>query len=470
MQLDKFLVSSSATLREALQRIEMNHHGVIFVTEHSGSVFAVATDGDIRRALLEGSSLDDSVVGCANSDFVWENPTTPRELLLKKLDHRIRVIPLLDSNRYLVGLVSRDYLPIHEEGAVYARARAPVRISFGGGGSDLTHYFSKSDGGAVINTTVSLYSHATLRIRDDEQVIIRSLDLGSSLKGDDLASALDKSGQFGLIQALLRLISPDFGFELFLHSDFPMNSGLGGSAVVSASILGCFNQFRRDQWDLHELAEIAYQAERHYLGIAGGWQDQYATVFGGFNFMEFRMDQNIIHPLRIQPDSLLELEECLILCDTGTTHESGDIHQDQRQQMEAENVRDMVKTNVKLSYEMRNHLLRGRLLQFGQCLDQAWLFKRQFSEKISSPRLDQIYEDAKSNGAIGGKLLGAGGGGFFLFFSHPYEKHKLISHLESSGLKVRPFRFESKGLQAWTVREFRNDIENENYEYEDRSV
>lgn len=461
MQLDIFLITASASLREALQRIEKNHHGMIFVADANGAVSGVATDGDIRRWLLDGGSLDDAITQCANPDFVSENPATPRELLLKKLDHRIRVIPLLDAARRLVGLVSRDHLPIQTEEAVYARARAPVRISFGGGGSDLTHYFSGTEGGAVINTTISLYSHATLRIRNDEQVVIRSLDLSETLQADDLPSALAATGRYGLIQAVLRAIRPDFGFELFLHSDFPMSSGLGGSAVVSASIIGCFNQFRRDQWDPHEIAEIAYQAERHYLGVAGGWQDQYATVFGGFNFMEFRMDQNIVHPLRIHPDTLLELEECLILCDTGTTHDSGEIHQDQRQQMAAAHVRNMVETNVRLSYEMRNDLLRGRLHQFGQSLDKAWQFKRQFSEKISSSRLDQIYTEAKSNGAIGGKLLGAGGGGFFLFYASPYRKHQLITHLEDSGLKIRQFRFEPQGLQAWTVRECRNHQESE---------
>jgi D-glycero-alpha-D-manno-heptose-7-phosphate kinase len=461
MKLDIFLITASASLREALHRIESNHHGMIFVTETNGAVSGVATDGDIRRRLLDGGTLDEAIAQCANPDFVWENLATPRELLLKKLDHRIRVIPLLDDARRLVGLVSRDHLPLQAEGAVYARARAPVRISFGGGGSDLTHYFSSNEGGAVINTTISLYSHATLRIRADEQVIVRSLDLGETLQADDLPAALAATSRFGLIQALLRAVRPEFGFELFLHSDFPMSSGLGGSAVVSATILGCFNQFRRDQWDLHELAEIAYQAERHYLGVAGGWQDQYATVFGGFNFMEFRMDQNIVHPLRIHPDTLLELEECLILCDTGTTHDSDDIHQDQRQQMAAAHVRDMVETNVRLSYEMRNDLLRGRLRQFGQSLDKAWQIKRQFSDKISSSRLDQIYAEAKSNGAIGGKLLGAGGGGFFLFYTPPYQKHQLITHLEALGLKIRPFLFEPKGLQAWTVRECRNHHESE---------
>jgi len=461
MQLDIFLIAESASLRDALKRIESNHHGMIFLTTANGALSGVATDGDIRRYLIDGGSLDDHITRCANSDFVWEKPTTPRELLLKKLDHRIRAIPLLDDHRRLVGVVSRDHMQVQSEGPVFARARAPVRISFGGGGSDLTHYFSSNEGGAVINTTISLYSHATLRIREDARISIRSLDLGDCMQADDLPAALAQKNRFGLILALLRAINPDFGFELYLHSDFPMSSGLGGSAVVSASVLGCFNQFRRDQWGLHELAEIAYLAERHYLGVAGGWQDQYATVFGGFNFMEFRMDQNIVHPLRIQPDTLLELEECLVLCDTGTSHDSGDIHQDQHQKMATEYVRNLVETNVRLSYDMRNDLLRGRLQQFGESLDKAWQFKRQFSEKISTSRLDNIYTKAKENGAIGGKLLGAGGGGFFLFYSPPFRKHELITHLEESGLKVRPFRFEPQGLQAWTVRECRNHQESE---------
>ena len=461
MELDKFLILTSASLREALLRIEANHHGIIFTIDDLGAVIGLATDGDIRRKLLDGASLDDPIEASANPEFIWAERDTPRETLLKKLDHRIKVIPLLDAKRNLAGIVSRDHLPIQAEEQVYARARSPVRISFGGGGSDLTHYFA-GESGAVINTAISLYSHATLRLRNDEKIIIHSRDIGETFFADNLAGSTHEKGRFGLIQALLKAIQPDFGFELYLHSDFPMNSGLGGSAVVSAAVLGCFNQFRRDHWDMHEVAELAYQAERLYLGVAGGWQDQYATVFGGFNFMEFRMDQNIVHPLRIHTDTLLELEESLILCDTGTTHDSDDIHQDQRQQMQHEHIRQQVKTNVELTYRMRNQLLRGKLLQFGQSLHEAWLFKRKFSVKISTARLDYIYDSALKHGAIGGKLLGAGGGGFFIFYVPPFHKHNLMTNLEQEGLKIRPFRFEPEGLRAWTARERKNhfDIEN----------
>lgn len=452
MQLDQFVISETAPLREALLRIESNHHGIIMSMDKDGRVTGLATDGDIRRELLKGRTLNDPVSYCVNPDFLFEDSTASREALLKKLDQRIRVIPLLNAERRLVGVVSRNHLPVRSEEAIFARARAPVRISFGGGGSDLTHYFANQDG-AVINTTISLYSHVTLRVREDEKVSLHSLDLSESLHAESLKHALASEDSFGLIKALLRIVQPDFGFDLYIHSDFPMSSGLGGSAVVTAAVLGCFNQFRRDQWDLHELAELAFQAERLCLGVAGGWQDQYAAVFGGFNFIEFRMDQNIVHPLRIHSDILLELEESLILCYTGITHDSGNIHEDQRSQLSDLAVREYVKSNVELSYKIRNQLLRGNLFDFGRSLDVAWQLKRQFSKKISNEQIDRIYNEACTHGAVGGKLLGAGGGGFFLFYVPPFRKHELIQHLEAMKLRVQPFRFESEGLRAWTVRE-----------------
>ena len=215
MKMDNFSITNTASLREALKLIESNQYGTIFTVGLSGVIIGVATDGDIRRHLLDGGSLDDQISECTNFDFIWEKFSTPRELLIKKLDHRIKVIPLLDESMRLAGIVSRDHIPLMSEGPVYARARAPVRISFGGGGSDLTHYFSVNDGGAVINTTISLYSHATLRMRGDSKVIINSLDLGKTLQADDLSVALSQEGEFGLIQAVLKAIDPDFGFELF---------------------------------------------------------------------------------------------------------------------------------------------------------------------------------------------------------------------------------------------------------------
>jgi D-glycero-alpha-D-manno-heptose-7-phosphate kinase len=451
MQLELFTIINHATIKDAMRAIESNQNGFVLVVDKNGVVEGVVTDGDIRRKLLTKVTLNDGIETCTNYDFVWAEKDTPREILLKQLDHKIRAIPILDSNKKLISIVTKDYIPEKSEMPVFSRAKAPVRISFGGGGSDISSYFSEN-GGAVINATISLYSHASLKVRDDSKILINSLDLNSSIEFENIEELYNHKGKFLLIQSVIKAIKPNFGFELYLHSDFPMNSGLGGSAVVSAAILGCFNQFRNDKWDLYDISEIAYQAERLYLNVAGGWQDQYAAVFGGFNFMEFNQDQNLIHPIKIPKEVLLELGESLVLCYTGTTHDSGNIHDDQREQTKSFNVKERIQANVDLTYKMRNHLLRGRLNELGVCLNTAWQLKKSFSNKISNPLLDKIYDGALANGAIGGKLLGAGGGGYFLFYVPAFSRLKLMKWVEKENLIYTPFKFEESGLQSWTVR------------------
>jgi len=452
MNINDFKINKKKTLKEALLKIEKNHFGVIFIIDNDEKVIGISTDGDIRRYLINGGCLSDNILSSANQSFIWETDNSSRENLIKKLVRIIKCLPILDNNRKLISIVTRDNLPLVEENAVYARSRAPVRVSFGGGGSDLTHYFSQGKG-AVINTAITIYSHAILKIREDKKIKINSLDLDEIFEADNLNEFLKKKNNFGLIQAIIKTIKPKSGFELYLYSDYPMNSGLGGSSTVSATVLGCFNEFRRDKWNQYELSELSYQAERLYLGISGGWQDQYATVFGGFNFIEFNNKNNIVHPLKFNTNTLLELEESLILCDTGVTHNSDLIHRDLSNQIFKNEIKDLIDANVELCYEIRNALFRGNLTKFGKLLDKAWFYKRQFSNKITSIEIDRIYKKAKVNGALGGKLLGAGGGGFFLFYVEPFKKHDLILYLKSEGLIIRPFSFETSGLKSWTVRE-----------------
>lgn len=449
--LKKYIINENASIKDALKKVDDNTYGMIFIASSSDEIIGLATDGDIRRSLLKGATLDDKVSLSANRDFVRENTHTTRENLIKKLDGHIQFIPILDEDGKLHTIISKDFLHLRDEEDFYIRSRSPVRISFGGGGSDVTHYFSEGSG-AVINATVSIYSHATMKVADDLSVAIHSQDLGGSLKAKNLEEALSRPGAFGLILAVLRVINPKFGFEIYLHSDFPVGSGLGGSAALTAAMLGCFNMLRHDRWDRHELAEIAFQAERLHFGIAGGWQDQYATVFGGFNFLEFGSKENIVNPIRVHADTVRELEESLILCDTGIIHHSGDIHKDQKNTMSSELIKKMVKENVALTYNIRDFLLRGQLENFGKALHETWQLKRNFSEMISNESIDKIYNGALKHGALGGKLLGAGGGGFFIFYVPPFKKHDLLNYLKRKGLLVQPFRFEPDGLQSWTSR------------------
>lgn len=450
--LEKCVINENASVGDALRRVDENHYGFVFLQNIHGKITGLATDGDIRRGLINGLTLDDGVLGCANRDFIKASVDSSREQLIKMLDSHIQFIPVLDDAQKLRHIVSGDFLPLSAEQDVYIRSRAPVRMSFGGGGSDLTHYFTAATG-AVINAAISIYSHAVMRVRSDSRIVIRSQDLGATLKAENLDDALSQKGPFGLIQSILHVVKPSFGFELSLNSDFPVGSGLGGSATLSAVVLGCFNKVRKDQWNQYELAEIAFQAERLHLGVAGGWQDQYASVFGGFNFIEFNSEENVVNPIRIHPDVVAELEESLVLCDTGLGHDSGDIHKDQKETMSSKAVKAMVKSNVELTYTIRNHLLRGNLEKFGQCLDASWQAKRNFSSMISNDHIDAIYNGALKHGALGGKLLGAGGGGYFIFYVRPFEKYHLLNYLKSKSLAVQQFRFEPVGLETWTSRE-----------------
>jgi D-glycero-alpha-D-manno-heptose-7-phosphate kinase len=446
------IVDTDTPISQVLSEIEQNHNGAVFVSNDQGKIVGIATDGDLRRFLIKSADVKAPISVCMNRSFAYAVKGATREYILKLLDHRVHILPILDEEGRLFDIVTKKDFPLVREKNVIVRAKSPVRISFGGGGTDLTHYFVKNDIGVVINATVKMYTHSSLKKRDDKKVVISSSDLNMKVELDSLEE-LENLPKFRLIYSLLKLIKPDYGFELLIYSDFPVGSGLGGSAVVLSSIIGCFNQFREDLWDRHEIAELAFQAERIFMSMAGGWQDQYATVFGGFNFIEFRESENIVHPLRIKKETLLELEGNLILCNSMVPHVSGDIHEAQKKQFETDAaVQDLVNRNKELCYQMKSLILRGQLDEFGRCLDKAWKLKRQFSSQISNSHLDKIYDSAIMSGALGGKLLGAGGGGFFLFYVLPDKRVEVIENLKEQGLETKPVQFDDDGLQTWKVR------------------
>jgi D-glycero-alpha-D-manno-heptose-7-phosphate kinase len=169
MDLDKFTIDVKKSIKDTLERIELNHHGLIFGIDDNHRVIGVATDGDIRHFLINGSNVNDLLLDCINTNFIWANRDTSRETLLKKIDNKIKLIPIIGTNGELIDIVTKNSFPTQFEDNIYVRAKSPVRISFGGGGSDLTHYFVDQPG-AVINATINIYSHALLKPRFDEKI------------------------------------------------------------------------------------------------------------------------------------------------------------------------------------------------------------------------------------------------------------------------------------------------------------
>ena len=218
------------------------------------------------------------------------------------------------------------------------------------------------------------------------------------------------------------------------------------------AVIASFNEFREDKLNRYEIAELAFQAERIELSVAGGWQDQYASVFGGFNFIEFNAAKNEIYSIKVPPDIMSELEARLVLCYSGIEHPIGKIHDLQKIQLTKDKVIECAHRARDIAYEMKSSILRGYIDTFGKLLHEAWILKKNFAEGISNSYVDEIYEFALQNGAVGGKILGAGGGGFFLFQAKIDKKAQLISALKNINLMVREFVFEDKGVRSWTVR------------------
>jgi D-glycero-alpha-D-manno-heptose-7-phosphate kinase len=441
----------TANIEDAFQCLNTSQMGIVLVVDSEERVIGCVTDGDIRRRLLQNNDLKSPVRDFLNRDFVWARAGTSREQILKLLDHRVRVVPLLDADNRFVGVCTREEFHPDAETVVFSRARSPARISFNGGGTDTTHHFI-DQGGTVINATINRYAHAVMRRREDTKIRIYSHDLHASLEVPDLAS-LQIDGNCRLLAGVIRLIRPDFGFELEVSADFPIGSGLGGSAAVASAVIGCFNEFRSDPWDRHQIAEMAFQAERLMLDIPGGWQDQYATVFGGFNFMEFSADQNTIMPMRLEQRTLLEIEESVVLCYTGKKHDSGAIHRDQKMRMDnSDEIKRITDRQKQLTREMRHRLLRGDIGGYGRLLHEGWLAKRALSPLISDSEIDRTYDFAIANGALGGKILGAGGGGYFLFFVPAFRRYGFSDAMATRGYQCERLQFEEGGLCSWKTR------------------
>lgn len=336
------------------------------------------------------------------------------------------------------------------------RSKAPLRIGLAGGGSDVSPY-SDMYGGAILNATVSLYAYATIIPRNDGKIIFLSANNGEYLELNS-SNTLALNGVLNLHRGIYNRIVKDFtkkplSFSLSTRVDAPPGSGLGTSSTLVVAILGAFAEWLKLPLGEYDLAKLAYDIERIDLGMAGGKQDQYAATFGGVNFMEFSANDNVIvNPLRIKEVYLNELANNLVLFYTQTSRLSSKIIESQSANVLNNNQKSIEAMHQlkKQSVMMKEALLRGNLDKIGEILDYGWKFKKQMTDEISNPLLDEIYETARANGATGGKISGAGGGGFMVFYCPGDNASKVIEALKPFGGEAKRYEFTTKGLTSWT--------------------
>lgn len=328
-----------------------------------------------------------------------------------------------------------------------------MRVSFAGGGTDVSP-FTEEHGGAVVSAAINKYAWGSLQTRVDSKITLvdshfkpvtfkSKEDIRYGTKMDLLASVVKKMHRGAQ------------GVDLRLRGDVPPRSGLGSSASAFVALIGIFNYILREtRMTDYEIAEMAYKLEREELGNKGGRQDQYAAVFGGLNFIEFRGNDFVrVNPVRMKRDHLLELEKNLILVHVMERKRSGDIISDQVKSY-VSGKREVVEAlhAVKaLAEETHRALRKGDLNRFGELLHEGWVQKKKFSPMITNRRLDRIYSLALKNGAIGGKINGAGGGGHMIFYCESGREEDVMRALTGAGAYVRSFSFDMQGLQTWEV-------------------
>lgn len=337
------------------------------------------------------------------------------------------------------------------------RSKAPLRIGLAGGGSDVSPY-SDIYGGAILNATIAMYAYATIEPTSNGKVVLNALDTGERCEMNATLE-LEMNGTLDLIKGIYNRVVKDFvhkplSFELSTYVDAPPGSGLGSSSTLVIAILGAFTEWLNLPLGDYDLAHLAYQIERVDMNMSGGKQDQYAATFGGVNFMEFYSnDKVIVNPLRIKDQVLQELAVNLVLYYTEKSRLSSQIIEAQRQNV-MNNNSNSVEAMHKIKEQavlMKEALLKGELHTIGEILDFGWQNKKKMAQGITNPWIDEVYNAAIKAGATGGKVSGAGGGGFMFFYCPGLTRYKVIKTLEEFGGHVKRYEFTKHGLKTWII-------------------
>jgi D-glycero-alpha-D-manno-heptose-7-phosphate kinase len=324
-------------------------------------------------------------------------------------------------------------------------ARAPVRISLGGGGTDLPAYYARY-GGAVVSTTIDKYFYVLVSHSSGNYIQVSSADY-QTFFSHTIGEAPLWGGDLRLPKVIIHHFGIRTGLSVFLASQVPPGTGLGSSSTVAVALIKAMAVLSGQNLTRAQVAELACEIEIERLGMPIGKQDQYAAAFGGFNYLEFCPQAVSVERLMLPDEAGVQLERRLLLFFTGRWHNSADILGEQRrnsEQKDGEAIEALHQIKEK-AIRMRHHLLQGNIDAVGSLLHDSWVAKRKLARGITDPVIDRWYELAIDAGASGGKLTGAGGGGFLLFFCQPDRQEDVTNVLNREGLRRMDFHFESGG-------------------------
>lgn len=329
-------------------------------------------------------------------------------------------------------------------------ARSPVRISFGGGGTDLAAYYMRH-GGMVVSATINKYIYGIVSKNFDTTFQVISADYRSVLKMPTDGSAYENNNlELRLSQVIYEHFDLRAPLNIFIASEVPPGTGLGSSSVTSVTLCNIFSTLTGQSTSKAQLAETAYTIETQRMEAPIGKQDQYATAFGGLNCFEFTADGVKVTPLHMSATHIRTFERRLMLFYTGKTRHARDILHEQQSASEdrASRTVEALHRIKDLGWKIKSALEAGQLDDFGMLLDESWQQKKQLASGVTNEFIDTAYDEARRNGALGGKITGAGGGGFLLLYCPENQQMHVRTALEQLGLQQVGFAFEFEGTRV----------------------
>jgi D-glycero-alpha-D-manno-heptose-7-phosphate kinase len=435
-----------------------NNRPFALLINKNNQCIATITDGDIRRYLSKGGKVDDPIIFPGNKKFHYldKNSTLNKKIRefekLFSMQSGIYTLPVLNKDKKIAKIINyHDISENYKSSEIVVKKKqsgvvvsVPTRISFVGGGYDFSNYINLKEN-YILTTTLNKRVFVSASLRKDKHIYINNLSANKKFK-----ISSKKTIKKDLISLVLKSAKIDYGVNLEIDSEFTQGSGLGGSSALTIALISALKLLKDKNLNFYKIANEAYRIERIEFGNYGGWQDYFATLFGGFKWLKMNNTDINFDYINLDENIKSQLNYEMLSFKFGNIRSSSFI---QKFNLKNKNLqKNLLKysdISLKIATEMKKNLINGNLDDFYKLIDKSWHLKKKINQGVSTKQIDKIYQTAIKNGAVGGKLLGAGKSGYFVFFSRRKFHKKITVSLKKLNLKLENLRIENEGIKFW---------------------
>ena len=455
---DQFAIDDSSSIANALEKITENKSGLVFIVDAKQRLIGSFSDGDYRSlSLNKNLNIDikkDKVISYMNTDpkYIYFDQENSREALLNFFNTGFSIIPVLDKKR-IKQILNKDNafqgIPVLKR----VFTKAPLRCSLAGGGTDLYEFYKDHDG-AIISFSIKKYVYCLIE-NSNAGIEIDCKDINLQINMKSILEIEEKINEHPESELVLRVVKKylkEDSIKISIWSDVSVGTGLAASTSLVVALINGLDKRYSIQRSRSLLAQEAFEIERIHLNQDGGWQDQYLASYGGLNLIEFSEKKgNSIKKISLNKSQEGILESCLMLVNTNMSHDSKDQQKELLKSFDDKSKIETLKTMTKRAKKLYDHLANGSIENLGMILHKNWELKKSSSSAISNKKIDDIYDQLREFGAIGGKLLGSGSGGFFIVYVNLADAYNFKKKCLNNNFQVSDIKFDTKGARAWEI-------------------